>query len=111
MRRPTVEQVIKVIGRARNGDSESPLLDEPGEAEFLLHAARAVLALFEPETVATAAELVALPVGSVVRSERGDVFEHWGEGRWAEVGYLWSPTSEDITLPAVVLDRPESEDR
>lgn len=62
-----------------------------------------------PRQVTTVAELDALPVGSVVLSEQGAVFERLNEAHWSETGFTWKPQSEDITTPARVLYVPEEE--
>ena len=59
--------------------------------------------------VTTVAELDALPVGSVVLSEQGAVFEHDHDGFWAEPGFTWRPMSKDMALPARVLYNPEED--
>lgn len=61
---PTEDEVVQTLIH------ELGLL--PGEADIAHeYAARAVMALYEPETVTTAAELDALPVGSVLMTPRG----------------------------------------
>ena len=59
--------------------------------------------------VTTVTELDALPVGSVVLSEQGAVFEHDHDGFWAEPGFTWRPMSKDMALPARVLYNPEED--
>lgn len=54
--------------------------------------------------VTTVIELDALPVGSVVLSEQGAVFERDEvDMSWMETGVTWRLSSEDIALPARVL--------
>ena len=59
--------------------------------------------------ITTVAELDALPIGSVVLSEQGAVFEHDHDGFWAEPGFTWHPMSKDMALPARVLYDPEED--
>ena len=60
-------------------------------------------------TITTVDQLDALPVGSVVLSEQGAVFEHDHDGFWAEPGFTWRPMSKDMALPARVLYTPEED--
>lgn len=53
-------------------------------------------------TITTAAELDALPVGSVVRTAVGTTFVR-EDGSWREPGWTWHPSSRDIFLPATLL--------
>lgn len=59
--------------------------------------------------VTTVTELDALPIGSVVLSEQGAVFERDHDGFWAEPGFTWHPMSKDMALPARVLYNPEED--
>lgn len=60
-------------------------------------------------TITTAAELDALPVGSVVRTAVGTTFVR-EDGSWREPGWTWHPSSRDIFLPAVLLTPDEPDD-
>jgi hypothetical protein len=62
-----------------------------------------------PRQVTTVAELDALPVGSVVLSEQGAIWERESDAYWIETGNTWRVQSEDIALPARVLYVPEEE--
>ena len=57
--------------------------------------------------ITTVAELDALPIGSVVLSEQGGVFETGTDDSWRETGFTWHPSSSDVTLPARVLHDPD----
>jgi hypothetical protein len=54
-------------------------------------------------TITTAAELDALPVGSVVRDHFGFVYARTRVAGWKEAGYTWEASSENIELPATLL--------
>jgi hypothetical protein len=65
--------------------------------------ARAVLAMFEPETVTTADELDALPVGSVVLDDEGTAWKR-GSGSWVGTGGEHVEPHE--AAPLTVIYRP-----
>ncbi|WP_138985352.1 hypothetical protein [Gordonia otitidis] len=60
-----------------------------------------------PREITTVEELEDLPVGSVVRSDEGAVYERHSPN-WLEAGFAWHPSSDNIALPARVLHIPEA---
>ena len=63
------------------------------------------------ELITTAEEFAALPIGTVVRSPGGYVFEQWRSG-WERVGIAldwWHDEMAKNYSPATVLYRPDAE--
>ncbi|BDZ40802.1 hypothetical protein GCM10025865_01010 [Paraoerskovia sediminicola] len=126
MSRPTVEQVARALAahsRCEYWPSHMstwtcsiPGIHEGADNETARndHLARAVLALFEPRTVTTAAELDALPQSTVILDANGEAVERCGhietqDGRFSAWCALLLPSlrqSNEVELPATVLHVP-----
>ena len=66
-------------------------------------------AVFYPRTITTAAEVAALPVGSVLMCRVGEVFHHHDSpagGLWIAAGYdnLWTPEAIAEWAPLTLLN-------
>lgn len=84
----------------------------PGEMTYQLEECIEKIEALKPRTVKSAAELDALPMFTVIRSEQGSVWERQygalGKPLWIEATQTrgFPHTSDEITLPATILFTP-----
>lgn len=80
-----------------------------------LDAAHTQLETRKPRTITTMEELDALPVGSVIRADSGEVFEKQTDGPYCDGPHDWQSfegtfwNGETFVFPATVLHEPEAE--
>lgn len=101
MSHPSVEQVEKALAASDYPDAPTPRAADRRRA-------LAVLALFESETVTTAAELDVLPEGAIILDGDHDVmFKVWGKpaNRSDFWSFLGNEHEAPVHLPAAVIYR------